>query len=115
MNGIISFLTNLLYGKNPKDNSSFDWKKLAKIDYVSIVRVIKINKGIGGLTRQLPSFDTSAYYYKLNVVIDNKRKKFVTIDSSYDKDELFRKAFEIKAHFHCRIFDCTNTQKQWID
>ncbi len=112
---ICMLLTNLLYGKNPKDNSPFDWKKLDKIDYVSVVRVIKINKTKGGLKGQVPTFDTSSYFYKLNIVVDNKRKKYITIDSSYDRDELFRKAFEIKEFFHCRIFDCTNTQKQWID
>jgi hypothetical protein len=115
MANLFKFFSELFSEKSKGYDPDFNWRMLQKIDYISIVRVLQVRRGSRGGLTTLPSEDTAWFMYKLELVVSHKNRKIITVYRDYDKKAVFVKAFEIKKYFNCRIFDCSEAQKMWID
>ena len=112
---MINLFKVLFSGKYPGYDPHFNWQGLEKIDYISVLRVLVVKRGFDGFKTGQMMHDSASFLYKINLIIDSKNKRMITVFKDDNKDLVFKKAHEIKDHFKCRIFDCTGHHKKWID
>jgi len=89
------------------------WRLLPPVKYVSVVRMKESAKSFSGATATLSRQTTGSFIYNINLIVDNKKIRYIKILSARKKEAL-QKAILIGNALDIKVLDYTSHDKQWI-
>lgn len=90
------------------------WKKLPEIEYISVLRVIEQDKSFQASSATFVNKNTGNYEYQINLVLNDKSKKPITLLTT-NLNNALNKGIELGKYLNIRVFDSTSPNKHWIE